>query len=136
MRLFGRLPRRSRPPVEPDGFGQSLRDDLRFWHRFRRARSRAVAWCVPTDAERKAIEAHPILGRFGDDTIAVAEVDGERWTVRERVWHGWPDPPRYVFFATAGNTIRAAADFADWPPRWTRPDYSIVTPTTFHAPPS
>ncbi|WP_294325240.1 hypothetical protein [uncultured Sphingomonas sp.] len=136
MRISRWLLRRPPPSIEPDGFGQSLLDDLRFWRRFRRARRRPILWRMPTDAERAVIDAHPILGRFGDDTIGIAEVDGERWIVRDRVWHGWPDPPRHVFFATVGDTIRAATDFDRWPPRWTRPDYSIVTPTTFQSPPS
>jgi hypothetical protein len=106
------------PPVEPDGFGQSTIDDLRFTLRFRRCRRMAVCWRVPTTEEARAIEADPILGRFGDVTIALAEVDGRRWLVRERDWHGWPDPPRYVFFAMDGTDVWAGADFDWWPSAW------------------
>ena len=140
MGILDRLVRRAPVKAEPDGFGQSFFDDLRFRHHFRRACRRVVRWRVPTAGEVAAIEGHPILGRFGDHVLLVAEVDDERWIVRDRDWFGWPDPPEYVFFALAGDTIRAAADFDGWPPRWTLPDdlpdYSIVTPTTFQSPPS
>lgn len=133
---------RSHAPVvvEPDGFGQGMIDDFRFWRHFRRYRRRTVAWRLPTDAEAAAIDGHPVLGRFGDHIVAVADVGDEHWIVRDRDWFGWPDPPEYVFFALTGDTIRAAVDFDGWPPRWSLPDglpdYSIVTPTTFHTPPS
>lgn len=136
MGILDRFRRCAPVAVEPDGFGQSFLDDLRFLFRFPRARRRPVTWRIPTDMEGAAIEAHPVLGRFGDDTIGVADVDDERWIVRDRDWFGWPDPPQYIFFALADDRIRAAADFDRWPPRWTRPDYSIVTPTTFQSPPS
>ncbi|KQM86028.1 hypothetical protein ASE67_09150 [Sphingomonas sp. Leaf23] len=140
MRIFDWLFGRTPPSVDPDGFGQGMVDDLRFERHFRRARLRDVRWRVPTAVEVAAIEGHPILGRFGDHVLMVAEVDDERWIVRDRDWFGWPDPPEYAFFALAGDTIRAATDFDEWPPRWTLPDdlpdYSIVTPTTFQSPPS
>ncbi|WP_420137845.1 hypothetical protein [Sphingomonas sp.] len=114
-----------------DGFGQSIVDDLRYLRRFRQCRRRAVLWRTPTAADEKTIEVHPVLGRFGDATIAVAEVDGRHWIVRERDWHGWPDPPRYVFFANEQDGIWAAADFDGWPQAWQQP----VGPKTFSGEP-
>jgi hypothetical protein len=108
-------------PEDQDGFGQSLADDLRFWARFRTCRMRPVLWRKPTPQERAGIESHPILTRFGDDTIAVADVDGRRWIVRDRLWFGWPDPPEFAFFALDGDSIWAAVDFNHWPSRWQRP---------------
>jgi hypothetical protein len=104
--------------IPSDGFGQSLADDVRFALRFRKCRRRDVVWRVPTWDEGRAFDIDPIIGRFGDITIAVAEVDGRRWLVRERDWHGWPDPPRYVFFALDGSGIWAGADFDGWPKPW------------------
>ena len=108
--------------IAPDGFGQSLADDLRFLHRFRQCRRRVIRWRTPTADEHAAIDADLVLGRFGDDTIALAEVDGRRWIVRERVWHGWPDPPEFAFFAVEPDgTIWVGADFDRWPAVWARP---------------
>jgi hypothetical protein len=68
-----------------------------------------------------AIEADPIVGRFGDLTIGVAEIDGRRWIVRERDWHGWPDPPRFAFFVLDQGEVWAGTDFDRWPSGWTWP---------------
>lgn len=105
----------------PDGFGQSLWADLCFMVRFWRCRRLAVVWDTPAWEQARADEAHPIIGRFGDDTIAEAVVDGRRWLVRERDWHGWPDPPRYCFFALEDEAIWCAADFHRWPRAWQAP---------------
>ena len=105
-----------------EGVGQSLFDDLRFLWRFLGCRKRAVTWRAPDAAERKHYDTHPLFGRFGDETIAIAGDDGRRWIVRERDWHGWPDPPRYVFFAIEPDGgIWSAADFHHWPQTWDRP---------------
>ncbi|PAX08206.1 hypothetical protein CKY28_11590 [Sphingomonas lenta] len=107
--------------VSSDGFGQSVTDDLRFLLRFRRCRRTPVAWRDPTPAEMDFWEAHPIVGRFADSTYAVAEVDGRRWVVRDRLWFGWPDPPEFAWFVLDGEAVWAAADFNDWPRAWKRP---------------
>ncbi len=108
-------------PTPPDGFGQGRADDLRFARHFRRARRIEVAWRRPTAAEVLAIEADPIMGGFGDNTVAVANVGAEYWVVRDRMWFGWPDPPEFVFFAWRGTVIEAAKDFDRWPACWKRP---------------
>jgi hypothetical protein len=110
------------PPVDPDGFGQSIADDNRFLLHFRQCRRATVVWRIPTNDEARAIDADPIIGRFGDLTIGVADVDGRRWIVRERDWHGWPDPPRFVFFAMEGDKVWAGADFDRWPGSWWPPE--------------
>ncbi|AYJ87946.1 hypothetical protein D3Y57_12055 [Sphingomonas paeninsulae] len=100
-------------------FGQSMGEDIRFMWRFRRCRRLSVEWRTPTQEEVSQIAADAILARFGDVTIAVGEVDGRRWIVRERDWHGWPDPPRYVFFAVdQSGAVWAARDFDWWPRGW------------------
>jgi hypothetical protein len=108
------------PDPDPHaGFGQGVVDDLRFMWRFQRRRRRSVEWRIPTQVEARSIENDAVLGRFGDMTIAISEMDGRRWIVRERDWHGWPDPPRYVFFALDPNgAVWAARDFDWWPRAW------------------
>jgi hypothetical protein len=107
------------PDVPQDGFGQSLLDDLRFMHRFRPCRNAQIAWRKPTREEDANYDGHVIIGRFGDSTEAIAVVDQRTWIVRERTFYGWPDPPRFAFFALdAGGTIWAAADFHEWPRGW------------------
>jgi hypothetical protein len=109
-----------------DGFGQSFADDLRYRRRFRDCRKRAVSWRTPAPEERARWDAHPIVGRFGDVTLAVADVDGRAWVVRENDWYGWPDPNRYPFFVLEGETIWAATDFNAWPAAWgPEPRYSV-----------
>lgn len=103
---------------DTDGFGQSLFEDVRFLVRFRRCRSRLTVWDQPSSDEAALIDAHPIMSRFGDDTIAIAQVDGARWLVREHDFYGWPDPARYVFFASDGDRITVAAGFNQWPKAW------------------
>ncbi len=110
--------RGTRDPIEPDGFGQSIVDDLRFLLRFRRLRHLRVAWRKPSLTEADLWDAHPIVGRFGDGTYAVAEVDGRRWVVRDRLWFGWPDPPQFAWFVLEGERVWAAADSNTWPQAW------------------
>lgn len=107
--------------AEPDGFGQSIADDVRFARNFRQCRRCATVWRAPTPDEIRALDRDPLTGRFGDLTIGLSDVAGRRWIVRERDWHGWPDPPRFVFFAMEGSTVWAGADFDWWPRRWQWP---------------
>jgi hypothetical protein len=108
-------------PAVPDGFGQSFVDDLRYLLRFLRCRRMPVIWRRPTAAEAQALDTDPLIGRFGDTTIALAEVEGRRWSVCEQDWYGFPDPPRFAWFVLEEGTVWAAADFNYWPPRWQAP---------------
>ena len=108
-------------PLQPDGFGQSWADDVRFLYRFWQCWNRPVGWREPSDAERQCFDAHEIIGRFGDFTEKLAEVDGRSWVVRSRAFWGWPDPPQWVLFVVEPDgTIWCAADFNQWPGRWKR----------------
>ena len=113
--LFGRL-----DPGEPkDGLGQGLLEDLRWHHRFRALRRVTLVWRRASIDEQREHDAHPILGRFGDMTHAIAEHDGRRLIARERTWHGWPDPPRFAILAFAPDgTIQLARDVDHWPDKW------------------
>ena len=105
--------------TQQDGFGQSTMDDLRFQRPFRTLKKQQTVWRRPTSDEEQFYDQHPLFGRFADDTCAIAQIGDETWIVRERIWHGWPDPERYAFFAFAGDEIRCAADFDYWPRVWT-----------------
>lgn len=105
-----------------DGFGQSLIADIRFARRFARMKRAAIAWREPTAGEEAEILADPMLGRFADDVTALGEYEGRACVVMERLWHGWPDPPRYVLFVVEDGKAWAAADFDTWPPAWNDPD--------------
>jgi hypothetical protein len=116
--LAARLKRWLAGPETKDGFGQSFLEDLRFLARMRACRRRETVWRPPTADEASRWDAHPIVGRFGDATIAVARVDGRDWVVRENDWYGWPDPARYPFFVLDGDRIWAATEFSQWPRAW------------------
>lgn len=118
-----------------DGFGQTLWDDIRFILGFWRCRRRNVLWRKPSAAEQQMFDAHLIIGRFGDLTEFVAEVDNRRWLVRERLWWGWPDAPRYAFFVLDGERIVVATDFNVWPSPW-RPHPDQFEANHAHADPS
>ena len=111
--------------IYEDGIGQSFADDARFIWRFRACSQRPVLWLKPGEANCAFYDGHPRIGRFGDSTIAIASVDGRTWVVRERDWYGWPDPPRFVFFAReAQGTVWSARDFSVWPQAWQWPEPS------------
>ncbi len=102
-----------------DGFGQSTMSDLRFAARFRKFSKRSTVWRRPTEQEERYYDQHHVWSRFGNETYAITEIEGETWIVRERIWHGWPDPERYIFLALAGDDVRCATDFDHWPQAWT-----------------
>jgi len=108
-----------RGPETDDGLGFSSAKELRLARRVWRLRRAAITWRAPTAAERAEYDMHAITGRFGDDTIALADIDGRRWVVRDRLWFGWPDPPEFVAIAFDGDEVWAAADFDNWPRKWT-----------------
>ena len=105
---------------DPDGFGQSLLDDVRFAHRFRKLRRETLALSDPDPTTARAIADDPLVGRFGDDTMAVGTVAGRSVSIRERDWFGWPDPRRYVLFVRdPDGSVWCAKDFDRWPDGWT-----------------
>ena len=106
-----------------DGFGQTMAEDALFLLRFRQCRRLSVEWRQPSQEECHGLDGHAIIGRFGDDTIAVAQVGNQNWIVRDRTWHGWPDPPEFVFFVLEDDKIWAAADFHNWPRAWRRQNW-------------
>lgn len=116
-RLLG-LPARKK---RGDGFGQSLIMDIRFARRFAGMKRAAIEWREPSAGEEAEILDDPMLGRFADDVAALSEYEGRACVVMERLWHGWPDPPRYVLFVVDDGKVWAAADFDAWPPTWTDP---------------
>lgn len=105
--------------VSHDGFGQTLWDDARFAWRAWRCRKQTVTWRQPTAAERALYDQHSIVGRFGNTTHAIAEVDGRVWVLRDRDFYGWPDPPHWAFFVLdAAGAIWSATDCNVVPRCW------------------
>lgn len=52
---------------------------------------------------------------------AGARFAGEVWLIADRIWHGWPDPPEFAFWALdEDQAVRCAADFDAWPRSWAR----------------
>ena len=106
---------------EEDGIGQSLWADI-LWHcRFQRVRNIAIPWRKPLPADEACIVRHPHIGRFGDETLAVASFEQRRWVVRQSDWYGWPDLDRYTLFVLDGAAVWAAKGFAQWPSAWALP---------------
>ena len=110
-----------------DGLGQSLAEDARWLLRFRLAKRMPVTWRRPDLAEIAWWDDR--FGRFAEFVYAVAEVEGRRWAVLERTWHGWPDPPEYAWFAVdADDRVWAARDFDWWPAAWVAPPPLTTSP--------
>ncbi len=105
-------------PETGDGMGVSWAEEIRLGRRAKALRRVPVEWRKPDDAERRFYDDHPLIARFADDTIAIADIEGRRWVVRQRMWFGWPDPPEFAVFAFEGEAIWAAEDFDRWPNRW------------------
>ncbi len=87
--------------IPEDGLGQSLWVDLVWAWRFRMARRRPLRWRRPAPGDMEAWHGHTEIARFGDMLEWVADVDGRRWFIASRDWHGWPDPPEFAVFAVA-----------------------------------
>ena len=100
-----------------------LMNDKRANERLRRT----VEWRTPTSTEQKAFEAHRTLKTYADFLVAAVETDDESWILMERVWHGFPDPPRWIFiaFGPDGRTI-CGGDFDHIPTNWTMPEGAIL----------
>ena len=110
-----------RPDPYPDGFGQSAIEDARYYWRSRQCRKMQVEWRRPLPEDRVAWDTHPLVSRFADDLLALADVDGRSWIMKDLMWSGWPDPPEYAFFVMEGDTVWAVADFDRWPANWSLP---------------
>jgi hypothetical protein len=110
-----------RPDPYPDGFGQTMIEDIRYYLRFRKCRQMQVRWRRPLPDEVATWNAHLLVSRFADDLLGLAEVDGRAWIVKDRMRSGWPDPPEYCFFVMDGHQVWAVADFDRWPKNWMLP---------------
>lgn len=102
-----------------DGFGQSLIEDLRFAASARRMKRQKLTWQKLSHQQQSAVENDPFLGRFADFAIAIRTDDDQASIVLERLWHSWPDPPRFALFTMRRRAIMVAADFDCWPAGWT-----------------
>lgn len=101
---------------------QDFIDLFRFRAR-RRAAARFAPVCMPArwrwsyDARFEAYsDGIEWVGRPSAPPFA-----GEFWLVGDRLFHGWPDPPEFAFWALGGDgRLRCAAEFDWWPAAWTR----------------
>ena len=126
LRLFEAGLARPEPIGQDDGLGQSSVTDLKWIKRFKEVSRRNIAWRTPIASDIARFEAFQELQKFGDFLVAAADTAAQHLFVVERIWNGWPDPPRFAFFAISGDhTIWAAADFHRWPRRWAKGEIEI-----------
>jgi hypothetical protein len=64
-----------RPDPYPDGFGQTMIEDIRYYLRSCKCRKMQVQWRRPMPDEVETWNAHPIVSLFADDLLGLAEVD-------------------------------------------------------------
>lgn len=101
----------------------SLAQDLIWSLRFRRRRRRSVEFRRPCWPAFTRWSYDPRFERHTDGIDWLTRSGEEFWLVGERLWHGWPDPPQWAFWALdAEQRLIAAADFDLWPPAWIRRD--------------
>ena len=106
------------PERDFDGLGQSWTTDILWLWRFRQCRRREIEWNLNPEAFERAATILPRLRDFGNATYATAQVSKQTWIIREAYFHGWPDPPRFTFFAMEADHLWAAGQFVDWPENW------------------
>lgn len=99
--------------------------DARWRIGFRRRRRLEAALRKPSPEERKRWDADPRFEPHTDGIEWLGERGGETgretWLIGERLWHGWPDPPQWAFWALdETGAVVCAADFDDWPSAWRR----------------
>ncbi len=110
------------PSESQDGYGQNMLQDLRSALRFRAVSRQTISWSSIKAYRGDASIDFPVLDRFGDGIIAYYRNQEEDWFIIDRIWHGWPDPPEFAFFAfDSQKQIVTGQDFGCWPVTWTRP---------------
>ena len=69
------------------------------------------------------MQDRPELRDMADRVVAMAQDFGREYWVMQNEWHGFPDPPEFVFVAFAdGGKIVGLGYFDDWPATWARPE--------------
>lgn len=111
----------SHPGPHDQGLGQGILRDLIWRRRFRRSCRRDIPWRTPLSGDIAWDAAQHRIAGFGDFLVAIADFEGKRWLVRERIYAGWPDPPTHVIFVFNDRGIWMARDFEFWPERWREP---------------
>lgn len=87
---------------------------------------RAARWRHPEPGELARFGA--VVELFTEGLDAIATVHGETWLMGERLWFGFPDPPRYVVvFLDAEARVIAAADLNHLPRGWAMPAAPIAS---------
>ena len=77
-----------------------------------------------TNPEEHAwLKTQPELETLGDFLWLAPDIEDELWLLIERVWNGFPDPPKYAFLAfDLGGALMIAKDFDHLPTGWTLPE--------------
>lgn len=90
---------------------------------YREATGEVIAFEPAGPKETLVMKDRPDLRDMADGVAAVAHDFGRSYWVMQNTWHGFPDPPEFVFvgFADGGEVI-ALGYFDDWPAKWTRPE--------------
>ncbi len=100
----------------PRNLAETVVDRLRIATRERRM----VSWRHPDSEERARFGG--VVEMFADALDAIATSEGETWLMGERLWFGFPDPPRYmVVFLDAESRVIAATDLDRLPQGWMIP---------------
>ena len=117
---------RGSSPESYDGYSQSLADDVRAAIQFRALAKQQVIWDSVSSYCGDACADYPMLDRFGNGIFAYHATREGDWFIIDRIWHGWPDPPEFAFFAfDTDKRIVTGQDFGDWPSAWTKPSETL-----------
>ncbi|MEO9969298.1 MAG: hypothetical protein ABJG15_05635 [Hyphomonadaceae bacterium] len=100
-----------------------VRHGLLSGHRFRSRAKRKTKWRNATPEEHAWLKAQPDLDPLGDFLCLAPKIDDELWLLIERVWNGFPDPPKFAFVAYDKDlNLIVAKDFQHCPSRWSLPE--------------
>ena len=84
---------------------------------------REIAWEPAGPKDQIVFKSNPDLANMGDNMCAIAHTDAGTCWVLQNDWHGFPDPPEFLFVAFRGQgEVSALKYFDDWPANWTKPE--------------
>ena len=110
-------------PTKPLSLKTSLTHGVRHWRGFRVRAKRATVWRQASPEEHAWLKTQPELETLGDFLWLAPDIEDELWLLIERVWNGFPDPPKYAFLAfDLGGALMIAKDFDHLSTGWTLPD--------------
>jgi hypothetical protein len=76
-------------------------------------------WRQASPEEQNWLKTQPELETLGDFLFLAPGIEDELWFLIERIWHGFPDPPKYAFLAYDLNgQLIVAKDVDRLPGAW------------------